>query len=56
MDSRRVKEILASDDSIEVNYNGSPVWIESLEGELAKVRSLNSPEHFVVTVKELIEG
>jgi small acid-soluble spore protein H (minor) len=27
----RVKEILASEEEISVNYHGIPVWIESIE-------------------------
>jgi small acid-soluble spore protein H (minor) len=31
MDLSRVKEVLASEDEILVNYHGIPVWIESIE-------------------------
>ncbi|MDZ5470210.1 H-type small acid-soluble spore protein [Bacillus sp. 31A1R] len=31
MELNRVKEILASDDEISVNYHGIPVWIENID-------------------------
>lgn len=31
MDLNRVKEVLASEDEILINYRGIPVWIESIE-------------------------
>lgn len=31
MDTKRVKQILGSADSIQVLHNGSPVWIDSVK-------------------------
>ncbi len=56
MNSARVKEILASSDSIEVRFKGSPVWIESLDGDRAKVQAIDSKRRFEVMIHQLVEG
>jgi small acid-soluble spore protein, H-type len=42
MDLKRARQIINSEETIEVLHNGTPVWIESL-----------NPENFTATVKPL---
>lgn len=58
MNFSRAREIFNSEKNIEVLLNGTPVWIESLNGETnsARVRPLNGKESLEVPVAELVEG
>ena len=57
MDSKRAKEIMASKDTIEVLYQGSPVWIENVGMDnLAEVKYLESQEKVKVPVYKLVEN
>lgn len=42
MDFERARQIIISDETIEVLYDGSPVWIESLnpENKTARIKPL----------------
>ena len=56
MKGEKAKDILESVKTVEVHYNGLPVWIESLAGENAEVRYLETGERIRVPVAELVEG
>ncbi len=58
MDLRRAKEIVASPVMMNVTYNGTPIYIESVSEDNAKayVHSLNQPEdRQKVDISNLIE-
>ncbi|RNC29853.1 MAG: Small, acid-soluble spore protein H [Candidatus Dichloromethanomonas elyunquensis] len=57
MDLTRAKEILSSPETIQVRYQGSPVWIESIrEGSgTAEVTVLDKQEKIHVPVAQLAE-
>lgn len=57
MDVKRVEEILNSKGIIEVTYNNSPVWIESIANDdgTAHVKLLSSDKSMNIPVKELTE-
>lgn len=56
LDTERAQRILESKDDIKVLYNGSPVWIQSVNADNAKVMFLNSKQIQDVAVGELVEG
>jgi small acid-soluble spore protein H (minor) len=56
MDGKRAKEIMESEGVYEVRYKGFPVWIEEVNGDHAKVRSMDTGRHYEVMVLELVEG
>lgn len=59
MDFNRAQQILNSDQTFNVMYNGSPVWIESLnqDDKSALVKSLNDEGNIQqVPVNKLIES
>jgi small acid-soluble spore protein H (minor) len=56
MDNKRAQEIIDSLGVIEVLLRGRPVWIEGLDGELARVRFLDDSHNLKVTVGELQEN
>lgn len=45
MDLQRARQVINSDETIEVLHNGGPVWIEGLNPEsyTATVKPLNGP-------------
>lgn len=55
MQPQRAKDITNSLGVIEVHYQGSPIWIENVEGDKASVRYLESKNSFVVPVNDLVE-
>lgn len=56
LDSVRAKQILESTESIQVLYQGSPVWIESIgENNVAIATRLDSSEKLEVPVYLLVE-
>jgi H-type small acid-soluble spore protein len=56
MNSTRVNEILQSEQTIGVNYQGLPVWINSLNGNEATVHRVGQHnEKFQVPVNQLQE-
>lgn len=55
MEIERAKQIYDSYGVIEVLYNGSPVWIESINGENVAVKYLQSGNRSEVPVKQLVE-
>lgn len=56
MDLEKANDILESAKTVEVQYSGFPVWIESLAGDSAEVRYLETGERIRVPVAELVEG
>jgi len=59
MNFERARQIMISDETIEVLYEGSPVWIESLnpENNTARVRPLDGlGSAREVPVTKLVEG
>ena len=65
MDKNRLKEILGSEEIIEVMYNNNPVWLESIEalgerrlsdddGKIL-VRDLKTNKETIVDVRDLKE-
>jgi len=56
LDPEKAQQIVESLGVVEVLHNGTPVWIENLEGENAEVRYLETGEVIQVPVSELVEG
>ena len=56
MDVRRVKEIIESEQEIDVYYHDAPVWIENIQdGETVKVSFLDTKEQSMVSDEQLEE-
>jgi len=55
MDNQRAREIIHSLGVIEVLHQGSPVWIEGLDDNMAEVKYLDSEKRTMVPVTELAE-
>jgi small acid-soluble spore protein H (minor) len=58
MNIQRARQILRSDETFTVLYNGSPIWIESLnsKGNSAMIRPMDGREGArEVPVTELVE-
>ena len=57
MDNKRAKEILnQTKENIPVLYNGSPVWIEDVNGNnTAEVTDLNNNSKIEAPVNKLVE-
>ncbi|SHK09592.1 H-type small acid-soluble spore protein [Tepidibacter formicigenes] len=55
---RRAKEIVQSNDTIEVLYKNEPIWIEHVysETETAYIRSLNNDKRMEVPILDLVEN
>ncbi len=58
MDLSRAKQIMKSDNLIEVMYNGDPVWIEDVDSEqnTALISSTMFDDKKTVSVDRLIEA
>lgn len=56
MENRRAEEIMQSHGVIDVNYNGMPVWLEGLKGDIAIVTLMDLDRSMDVPVKELNEA
>ncbi|MCX7772365.1 MAG: H-type small acid-soluble spore protein [Clostridia bacterium] len=55
MDSKRVNEIMESKGVINVNYNGMPVWIDNMKGDMAEVTLIGKNQTMSVPINNLIE-
>jgi H-type small acid-soluble spore protein len=55
LDNQRARQIVKSLGVIEVLYNGSPVWIEDINGYTAEVSYINTKNKVEVQVENLIE-
>lgn len=56
MNTSRAKEIVNSLGVIEVLYNGSSVWIESVNEDSVQVKDLKTEQRFEVPADDLVEG
>ena len=57
LDSARAKQIISSKDKIQVLYQGSPVWIESIkDNNTAEITNIDSQERIDVPVYKLVEN
>lgn len=56
MDSKRVEEIMQSHGVIHVSYNGMPVWIESVRGDMAEVTLIDMKRKIDVSTSALAEA
>jgi small acid-soluble spore protein H (minor) len=59
MDVRRAQEILDSPQTVHVNYEGKPIWIEEVfeTSDTARVHYVNNPDQIEhVRVEELREA
>lgn len=55
MDRQRAVEVVDSLGVIEVLHKGLPVWIEEVDGDIARVKYLKTQQHAQVPVEELVE-
>ena len=55
MDLERVNSILNNDQKFEVFYDEHPVWIQSLNNDIAKVGFVDTFEEKDVYIKDLYE-
>ena len=55
MDHERVEQIMQSHGVIDVSYNGMPVWIENLRGDMAEVMLIGMERRIDVPVGALAE-
>lgn len=56
MNSKRVKEIMESHGVINVSYNGMPVWIESVRGDISEVTLIDMNRRVEVPTSALTEA
>jgi H-type small acid-soluble spore protein len=56
MDAKRAREIFESYGVIDVLHNNQSVWIESLNGNEAKVTYIESDKTVDVPISQLVEG
>ena len=56
MDSKRAEDIMQSHGVINATYNGMPVWIESIRGDLSEVTLIGTNERIDVPISALTEA
>jgi H-type small acid-soluble spore protein len=56
MESKRAEQIMQSNGVIEVSYNGMPVWIEGIRGDMAEVTFIDLNRRSDVPVSSLAEA
>lgn len=56
MNNGRAEEIMQSHGVISVSYNGMPVWIEGMRGEMAEVTLIDTGKRIDVAVSALAEA
>jgi H-type small acid-soluble spore protein len=56
MDTKSAMNIINSSDEIKVLYNGSPVWIQGVNGDIAKVKFMGKDGEGEVPVHDLIRA
>lgn len=56
MDKKRVEEIMQSHGVINVIFDGMPVWIEGIRGDLAEVTLINASGHMDAPIDKLTES
>ncbi len=55
MDLNRLSEIMESSDPVPLTHNQSAIWVESVTGNTARIKYLNSEKEATVPVDELVE-
>ena len=55
MNTKRAEEIVDSLGVIEVLYQGSPIWIEQINGDKVQIQDLNTQQRCEVPVNDLVE-
>lgn len=56
MDNSRVEEIMQSHGVIDVSYNGMPVWIEGVRGDVAEVTLIDLERRMEIPISALTEA
>lgn len=56
LDSKRAQEIMQSHGVIHVSYNGMPVWLEGIRGEIAEVTLTDMDRRMDIPVDALTEA
>lgn len=56
MNSKRLEKILQSHGVIDVTYNGMPVWVESIRGDIAAVNFIGEDRRLDVPISALTEA
>ena len=56
MNSKRVEEILQSHGVINISYNGMPVWVEGIRGDVAEVTLIDMERRMEVPISALTEA
>lgn len=56
MDSKRAEEIMQSHGVINVTYNGMPVWIEGMRGDMSEVCLIGMEKRIDVPISALAEA
>lgn len=56
MNGKRVEEIMQSYGVINVSYNGMPVWIEGVRGDVTEVTLIGTDRRIDVPVSALTEA
>lgn len=56
MEYKRAEEIMQSHGVIDVNYNGMPVWIEAIKGDMAEITFIGLDRSLNIEVNELNEA
>ena len=55
MDIKRINSILNNDEKFDVFYNNSPVWIQGIKNNTAKIGFVDNFEELDVDIKDLYE-
>ncbi len=55
MESKKAEEIMKSYGVISVSYNGMPVWIEALRGDVAEVTLIGLGRRMDIPISALSE-
>ncbi|MCX7920532.1 MAG: H-type small acid-soluble spore protein [Clostridia bacterium] len=56
MDTESAMEIIGSPSEIRVLYNNDPVWIQGVNGDIARVKFLETGAEGEVPVHDLVEA
>lgn len=56
MDGKRAEKIMQSYGVINVSYNGMPVWIEGIRGDVAEVSFIGMDRRVDVPISALAEA
>lgn len=56
MDNKRIEEIMQSHGVINVSYNGMPVWIEAVRGDIAEVTLIDMERRMDLPISALTEA